>query len=95
MQAFEQIKALSVEVATMTGKLDFLNQANAEKTQQISQQKQKMVQLMKSNNVLVSNQGNGGGETKFRFVDVKSMAPKVFSGSGNEGFKGWTEKVRA
>ena len=93
MQALDQIRALSTEVAEAGRKLNFLNQANDEKTNQIAQQNAKIAELTNSNNALVNNQGGQG--SKIRLVDVKSMAPKTFSGSGHEGFKGWVKKVKA
>ena len=95
MQALEQIKALSTEVANLIRNVDFLHNSNNEKAQQIDEQQKKSDEMTNQVNALTTGRSGNNGDTKVNLVDVKSMAPKGFAGAANEGFKGWAKKVRA
>ena len=84
MQALENIRTLSTEVTEMGRKLEYLNRQNAEKGDQINE-------LIAKNNQLEARH-SGDREQRVKLVDVKSMAPKPYTGGGGEGFKVWSTK---
>ena len=89
-QSHEQVRQLAVEMQTVNRKVDHLHSDALAKDAEIAQLKQ---------NAASGGGGYGGkgaGHDRVdSLVNMKSMAPKVFSGAANESFKTWTKKVRA
>ena len=91
-RTFDQMQALSTELASVNAKVDFLNTDRISKDQVI-------VELRDANRQLVDSvqrgaAGRGAAPETIKLIDMKTMNPKKFDGKPESPFKAWAKSVR-
>ena len=93
VQSLDQIQSLSIEIASMNTKMDFLNNDRIEKATQIanliSANQQLSAEMRRS---AASSSMSRGADVKL--IDMKSMGPKKFDGKIDSPFRAWAKTVR-
>ena len=87
VHALSQIAALSQEVKTVKGNVEFLNNDRIAKDTIINE-------LKHSNTLLASMSGNNersGGGDQIKLIDMKAMNPKNFDGKPESPFTAWAK----
>ena len=95
LSSHEQIRLLSQEVATAKQQITYLDNDRAQKEQNAHLQNQRVASLEESIGRMVQAGGGGHVETQIKLIDLKTMAPKKFSGKPEEPFKSWATQVRS
>ena len=98
---------MNQEVGNINQKLNYLDQDRLQKdqvianaNQQIQNTNQQIQHLQVANAQLLAASSRGGGRPEIgRLVDLKTMAPKTFSGAVGNGsgdqYKTWAKKVKS
>ena len=94
-QSLDQIRSLSVEIAAMNTKVDFLNSDRIEKATQIANLISANQQLSQEIRRSAASSSTSRGHNEVKLIDTKAMGPKKFDGKLNSPFRAWAKAVRA
>ena len=94
-QSLDQIRSLSVEIAAMNTKMDFLNNDRIEKATQIANLISANQQLSAEIRRSAANPSTGRGHGEVKLIDLKAMGPKKFDGKIDSPFRSWAKTVRS
>ena len=91
IQSLDQIQSLSIEIAAMNTKMDFLNSDRIEKATQIQH-------LISTNQLLsaeirrsAASSSMSRGSTDVKLIDMKTMGPKKFDGKIDSPYRAWAK----
>ena len=90
-RSFDQMQALSTELASVNAKVDFLNTDRVNKDQIIGELRDADRQLVDS--VQRGTAGRGAAPEIIKLIDMKAMNPKKFDGKAEMPFKAWAKTV--
>ena len=95
IQSLDQIPSLSIEIAAMNTKMDFLNTDRIEKATQIQNLISANRQLSDEIRRSVTSSSVNGRHGEVKLIDTKAMGPKKFDGKCDSPFRAWAKAVRA
>jgi hypothetical protein len=95
-QSLDQIRSLSVEIAAMNTKVEFLNNDRIDKATQIATLISANQQLSQEIRRAAASPSMGRGkDPEIKLVEMKGMSPKKFDGKFDTPFRAWAKAVRA
>ena len=88
--SFNQMQALSIELAAVNTKVEFLNGGRIAKDQVIGELREASRQLV---DTVQRNTAGRGGIPEIKLVDMKAVNLKKFDGKAESHLKAWTKSV--
>ena len=95
IQSLDQIQSLSIEIASMDTKIDFLNTDRIAKDTQIQNLISANRQLSDEIRRSATSSSMNGRHSEVKLIDTKAMGPKKFDGKLDSPFRAWARAVRA
>jgi hypothetical protein len=80
IQSLDQIQSLSIEIASVKTKMDFLNTSRIAKDQQIQNLISANRQLLDEIRRSAAGSSTSRGDADVKLIDMKAMGPKKFEG---------------
>ena len=96
IQSLDQIQSVSIEIASMNTKMDFLNTDRIAKDQQIQNLLSASRQLSDELRRTASSASmSRGRDTEIKLVEMKGMSSKKFDSKFDTSFRAWAKAARA